>query len=478
MATDTESVTETATRTETETPEPDPEIVEAVMEGLEEQQEQYDLRPGDRPEDVSEEFLLALKDDGSYTENGREFVSRLERIEESLGLEQAVGLSVSVLELDEISEEDLTVIDRWLNSPREFQETALIGGSSTGAFDGLVGGLIDSTDDGIRDGFYIAVLPAGVDLFTEPAPEVAERIEDLRDDGYTERALDYLAEVGRYRQYQEDEYGEWNQAERMGLLSDATENGEITDEELWGIRNDSDNHLINAQAEEFGSDPEESDTSGDGFDDHLLWLLQEAFDYDVHPTEPNVFVEVASVESVDPLTESERETLVDFFREEAPEGPIHLHLWEGANDIEPFDDGNEFRQVAIDNAERNKLGHHLMLLTDRDYDNIDNEDEVAGYNSWETSMANGSDSKGSERLSTVVHELGHSLGINSASFDGVDSEEYSAQEYDSVMNYNQDEITFNEGEPFDDWERIREVTYGHTDLDLADLEAAWEEGSA
>lgn len=471
-----EATTQTETETKTATPEPDPEIVEAVIEVMEERSE--DFRVDTDIDDVPEAFRATLKDDGSYTENGRAFVSRLERIEESLSLEIAFGLSVSVLPFDEISEEDLTVVDRWLNSPKEFQELAFMAGPSTGAFDGLVGGLIDSTGDGIRDGLYIGVLPAGVRLITEPTPEVAERVEDLRDDGYTERSLEYLGKVVRCRQYQEGEYGEWHQAKRMGLLSDATESGEITDEELWGIRNDSDNRLINAQAEEFGSDPEETDTSGDGFDDHLLWLLQEEFDFDVHPTEPNVFVEVASVEGVDPLTESERQTLVDFFREEAPEEPIHLHLWEGANDVEPFDDGDEFGRVAADTAERDTLGHHFMLLTDREYEmeNVE-EDELSGYNTRSISWVDGSLSKGFERVSVAVHELGHSLGIGSSSFDGVDSETYSAQEYDSVMNYNQDEITFSEGEPFDDWERIREVTYGHIDLDLSGLERAWEEGS-
>jgi len=55
---------------------------------------------------------------------------------------------------------------------------------------------------------------------------------------------------------------------------------------------------------------------------------------------------------------------------------------------------------------------------------------------------------------TFVHELGHSVGISSRDYTGVDSEDVSYSKYTSVMNYNDpfDAVVYSDGEPFDDWE--------------------------
>lgn len=71
---------------------------------------------------------------------------------------------------------------------------------------------------------------------------------------------------------------------------------------------------------------------------------------------------------------------------------------------------------------------------------------------------------------TFMHELGHTLGLNTSDFGGIDSESYSYEEYSSVMNYNsfRDEVTsgnyiftvmeayeYSSGGVFDDWAHLK-----------------------
>jgi len=58
--------------------------------------------------------------------------------------------------------------------------------------------------------------------------------------------------------------------------------------------------------------------------------------------------------------------------------------------------------------------------------------------------------------STVMHELGHSLGLSNTDFDGIDSARYSFRSYTSVMNYDAPRAFYgfsSESGPrtFDDW---------------------------
>jgi hypothetical protein len=79
----------------------------------------------------------------------------------------------------------------------------------------------------------------------------------------------------------------------------------------------------------------------------------------------------------------------------------------------------------------------------------------------------------------VAHELGHSLGNVGDAFAGVDSKKYSASKYDSIMNYNaaSDVVKYNDGEPFDDWEHMREQKLGYDELDVSKLQQVWKKGS-
>ena len=56
-----------------------------------------------------------------------------------------------------------------------------------------------------------------------------------------------------------------------------------------------------------------------------------------------------------------------------------------------------------------------------------------------------------------MHELGHSLGLSSRDFDGIDSDRYTPGEYRNVMNYelHSEYYGYSSGEPFDDWRALK-----------------------
>lgn len=64
---------------------------------------------------------------------------------------------------------------------------------------------------------------------------------------------------------------------------------------------------------------------------------------------------------------------------------------------------------------------------------------------------------GSIRIS-VMHEIGHVLGVSNEDYRGVDSQDVDYGTYSSAMNYNApaDSLEFSSGKPFDDWEHISE----------------------
>lgn len=468
-----ESSSEQSTRPPRQRAQTDPEIVEVVVQYIDENTAEW--ADDVAVDDISTAFLETVQADGMYTENGSAFLDRLGTIESSLGLAHASLAAVSVAEFSDISDDDVATVDRWLNSPEWFQRRVFRAGSTAGS-DQIVGGLSDTSGDGLRDGFLLAVLPEGIDWWDEPAPEFAERVFDLQGDGYTQRSLDYLAQLSRYWQERGRAYGRWAQAKRQGLLADATADGEVSEDDVWGLGSDSDDGLINAQARAFGVDPEQEDTSGDGFLDHLTWLMSESFDLPVVPDEPNVYVEVAAVEGVERLTDREKQFVKDLFLD-APGGPVHVHFYEGQNGVEPLENETAVTKRAHERAERRDLGYHFVLLNDEplDFDGIRNR---RGLNRGTDSWVDASTASGRARASALAHELAHSFGIADTDFVGVDSEIYTMGQYESVLNYNRniEFLGFNDGKPFDDWAHMRESQYGNDDVDVSAIEAAWEAG--
>ena len=70
--------------------------------------------------------------------------------------------------------------------------------------------------------------------------------------------------------------------------------------------------------------------------------------------------------------------------------------------------------------------------------------------------------------------------VNTIRYVGPDSvTEYTGGEYTSVMNYNHwTPVTFSNGEPFDDYDRMAEQSFGSFHQDRSALEEMWENGAA
>lgn len=481
-ATRTPTATATPTGTATPTPEPTPEFLDELVAAIDRETEEWGKLP--EVNDISASFIETLRRDGEYTENGLAFLDRLETVAESLTKQNAALAAASTAGFDGVSDADLATVDRWLGSPPAFQKVAFLSlpYEPTGT---VAGGLVDSSGDDIRDGFLLGTTRMRgrlrvrvLERLVEPRPVIADMVANLAGEAYTDREISHMQAVLRYWQHKGNPYEAWAQAERRGLLVEATTDGEISETEARGIQNSSSDRLIDAQAEPFGVDPTQSDTAGDGFPDHFAWLMQEEFGFPVHPTEPNVYVEVAAAEGVDHLSDNERERLVNLFAN-APGGPIHLHLYEGASDVEPLPEGHEESvKFRADDAERAGLGHHYVLLNDRDLD-FDGMDDRNGLNVSTASWIDGS-LPWTRRASILAHELGHSFGILPYVFGGVDSKEHSSAEYDSVMNYNAaaDFVGYSGGEPFDDWKHMREREFGYSELDVSGLRESWQNGTA
>jgi len=224
---------------------------------------------------------------------------------------------------------------------------------------------------------------------------------------------------------------------------------------------------------ELGADPLEPDTDGDrlldGAEVHRRDVLPGA-----SPTRMDLFVEVDAVEGVGlPVAEAER--VVDAFLE-APVGPnasrgITLHVVYNESGLadrgavkvadRPNLAGGEdvrLRTYMADHYDFEGYGYHYLLVVPEVLDVPDSE--VVGE-AERGAMAVQASSRDDVTGSTFMHELGHTLGLSRADFDGIDSRRYTVEEYPSVMNYEAppDYYGFSSDEPFDDWGAIETSYY-------------------
>lgn len=340
------------------------------------------------------------------------------------------------------------------------------------------GRLEDTAGDGLLDA---TARELGVDPAAEH-PTLVEYAEPLAEGGYTGTEYAYLRRVDEIAEYRGHEYELWAQAEQLGLLGAAVENGTVTERQLWGLGNNASNRLLNAMEVEFGTDPDVADTSGDGYPDHLAWGPLRDLGLDVTPGEPDVYVEVDTVSGQSPPDEGQRETIQSAF-DSGSTGPVNVHFRECTDGHDPISRTGQLRDRIGDYRSSPGLGFHYLLINDRSIDV--NGLEAAGVTFVSTSESSWMTVDGtietrasaSYESGTITHELGHSLGIFDDNFAGVDSREYSSQEYSSVMNYNHRlPVTFSDGEPFDDYAHMRSQSFGSFHQNRSALEEMWETG--
>ena len=341
--------------------------------------------------------------------------------------------------------------------------------------------LADTAGDGLLDSTARAL---GLDP-TVAHPDVAEFAEPLAVGGYNGTEFSYLERIDELSEYRGHDYEVWSQASQLGLLNEAVANGTVTERQLWALRNNASNRLLNGMEVEFGTDPAVADTSDDGYADHLAWGPLRDLGLPVTPGEVDVYVEVDTVAGQPPPDADQRATVRSTFRSEPPDGigPINVHFRQCADDRESVSGTGDLRERVGEYRDVTGLGFHYMLVNDG---SLDFEGQRAagltyiarGEPSWMVVDGTIGDRATPEHeSSTVAHELGHSLGVLSDDFAGVDSREYTSEEYTSVMNYNHwTPVSFSTGEPFDDYERMAEQSFGSVHQDRSALREMWEKG--
>jgi hypothetical protein len=343
--------------------------------------------------------------------------------------------------------------------------------------------LADTSGDGLLDSVARRL---GLDP-TVAQPVVVEFAQPLAVGGYDRTEFDYLERIDELSAYRGHDYEVWQQATQLGLLDAAVENGTVTDRQLWALRNNASNRLLNGMEVQFGTDPEAADTSGDGYADHLAWGPLRDLGLPVTPGEVDIYVELDTVEGQAPPDADQRGTVQSTFRTEPPDaiGPINVHFRQCADDRDSVSGTADLRERIGEYRDATGLGFHYMLINDGP---LEFEGQrAAGLTyiarqepSWIVVDGTIDDRGGAEyEPSTIAHELGHSFGVFGDDFAGVDSREYTSAEYTSVMNYNHwTPVTFSSGEPFDDFERMAEQSFGSYHQDRSALEEMWEDGEA
>jgi hypothetical protein len=250
------------------------------------------------------------------------------------------------------------------------------------------------------------------------------------------------------------------------------------------------------EVETVGTDPTESDTDRDGLDDareHEV-LGTDPTDRDTDndgladgyeaaesgplsegdPLRRDVFLEVDYMASEKPNPEA-----IDAVQEayanapiENPDGSTGITLHVVVDDEVEHEAPTTMTDLTVimfDNFDHNEQGYHYAVAVE----DVEREDGTNLGGLARSGSDNGqfiyqTDYPESDRAyptdveaSLFMHELGHSVGLGSYQFEGIDSREFAYENYSSVMNYNApyDELSYSSGEPFDDWGYIESNLY-------------------
>jgi hypothetical protein len=431
----------------TDTPESYPPIIERIQRSL-----------GENEGKIL--YLIVTNESDSVTEDGEAFLERLREIE-NLGDYQRNQVAESVIRRTTITDGMLQTIDRILASPERFQSTT------------FRDGLQDTNDNGILDGEEQA-------LGLKPnrrETELESIVKPLQSDGYTERELAYLDRVVAFSSDRDNQYGGWQQAKDHELLQDAASDGEISKTEYWGIQNNDSDELINAKEEHIGTNPEQADTSGDGFEDHLKWGPMQDLGMDADPTRIDVYIEVDKTEESEFLTESQRQTIKRTFRQEPSDsvGSIHIHFIRSDRHLERADNYDEVDERQAKHHDGLGYGVRYFLITNGSIEDPGRATMSTHGASW---MVIRSDLYGKQQ--TAAHEIGHGLGVFGDSYKGVDTDERYPG-YESIMNYaysgeHPKAVTFSNGQPFNDYKHMAEMSFAIRYITTHKLHEAWENG--
>jgi hypothetical protein len=226
---------------------------------------------------------------------------------------------------------------------------------------------------------------------------------------------------------------------------------------------------------EYQTNPTNPDTSGDGFKDGLLDEANEEYpelyDSDLNPNKRHIFLYVSRTEGAS-IPKEELQYIEQLFENSSVkyngyEG-IEMHIV--YNDTSVESDGDmgyyEFRKMHQEMTIDNIGFHHVAIVNEID---IESENNVIGITRTNAQLMLVKD-RHSDTVygntyhtgETILHELGHSLGLTNTDFNGIDTNKYSHEEYPSVLNYDYKSnrrYNYSSGASFDDWNYIEENMY-------------------
>ncbi|WP_049899497.1 hypothetical protein [Natrinema sp. J7-1] len=224
---------------------------------------------------------------------------------------------------------------------------------------------------------------------------------------------------------------------------------------------DGDGLADGSEVHEYGTDPTETDTDGDGLADETE-LHRRALYPDADPLRTDIYVEVDTMDGV-ALERSAADRLPPAFEAaplENPDGSTGGDLHMQFNETIPREastDTGDLSRYRSRYFDREGMGYHYLVIVE-DIAEERSRGTVIGKAGLGTMMVEAQSSP-AETGSTVMHELGHSLGLSNGDFEGIDTDQYSFASYTSVMNYNspRDYYGFSAGgffNEFDDWAYI------------------------
>lgn len=224
-----------------------------------------------------------------------------------------------------------------------------------------------------------------------------------------------------------------------------------------------DDGLNMSEESRYGTNPCANDTDGDGLSDYAE-VNREALS-ESNPTRMDVFVELDYMNGTRPKNE-EIQKVVEAYANSPVDNPdgsngIDLHIV--VDDAVPAqsetDTGDVFETMET-HFDHDGDGYRYGLVVNDALSDGSNEPlgiaistHATEYNAFFAIEKSTYVENGGNTSATLMHELGHSVGLYPRVYRGIDSR-YTPAEYDSVMRYDYRELDYNHGEPFDDWEYI------------------------
>lgn len=192
-----------------------------------------------------------------------------------------------------------------------------------------------------------------------------------------------------------------------------------------------------------------NDTDGDGIPDGAEVKYSKMYP-NASPLQKDIFIEIDTMESAN-FSSEVKQRLQEMFinspvNNPSQENGIHLHLRIDNTSLSSQDKTSIQKYYDTyylsEHQSRGYGYHHALVVNDV---TLNNKSKVMGGvkpNSYGILIETSPKTHAFGGL--FLHELGHSLGLTPYAFDGIDSHNYSAKNYTSIMNYNYPE---NCGEP-------------------------------